>query len=284
MSSSGPSTFVEESVAIAPTWLQGPVGQSILLSMAIQYDGLASAAEAAIYAGLPGVAPTDALPWACADRQIDPGPNESTTHLEGRLGQWLVRSRYYGTPTGIILALLGYTDPNYPDHPHRQQHAAVRVDCQHHDLEHVQRRDRSLLHGRVSPDASGTDPQDASQLELGWPVRPVDRRPRMVASVGYHPVHGRHAVARIYRDTRRRFHARRQHDARMGRIAERSPVATEPHQEVASGAQYGAKHHCVLRFDSVRPVLVVRIVHASGWSLWPLEQGVYLDCARGVHI
>lgn len=114
MSSSGPSTFVEESVAIAPTWLQGPVGQSILLSMAIQYDGLASAAEAAIYAGLPGVAPTDALPWACADRQIDPGPNESTTHLEGRLGQWLVRSRYYGTPTGIMLALLGYTDPSYP--------------------------------------------------------------------------------------------------------------------------------------------------------------------------
>ena len=114
MSSSGPSTFLEESVAISPTWLQGPTGQAILLPMAIQYDALASAAEAAIYAGLPGVAPADALPWAAADRQITPGPNESQQHFTGRLNQWLTRSRYYGTPTGVLLALLGYTDPAYP--------------------------------------------------------------------------------------------------------------------------------------------------------------------------
>ena len=114
MSSSGPSTFVEEGVAIAPTWLQGPTGQAIMLPMHVQYDALASAAEAAIYAGLPGVAPADALPWASADRQIDQGPNESDSHFTGRLSQWLPRSRYYGTPTGVLLALLGYTDPLYP--------------------------------------------------------------------------------------------------------------------------------------------------------------------------
>jgi hypothetical protein len=115
MSSSGaPWPFVDESDAISPTWLNGPVGKAIRFSMSVQYDTLASAAEAAIYAGLPGIAPADALPWACADRQIDPGPNESQQHLEGRLGQWLTRSQFYGTPTGVLLALLGYTDPNYP--------------------------------------------------------------------------------------------------------------------------------------------------------------------------
>ena len=115
MSSSGPSTFVEESDAISPTWLNGPTRKAIRLPMAIPVRRLASAAEVRhIYAGLPGVAPADALPWAAQDRQIDPGPNESQKHFEGRLSQWLTRSRYYGTPTGVLLALLGSTDPLYP--------------------------------------------------------------------------------------------------------------------------------------------------------------------------
>jgi hypothetical protein len=107
-------SFTDESDAISPTFWQGPVGSRIRYSMAIQYNALATAVQGCIYAGLPSLAPPDAIQWAAADRQIDPGPKESQAHFAGRLQQWLTRSAFYGTPTGVLLALRGYTHPAGP--------------------------------------------------------------------------------------------------------------------------------------------------------------------------
>lgn len=97
---------------ISPTWLNGSVSGSFMYSMAILFDALSDGASYAVRARFLTIAPPDALTWFQQDRQIDPGPNESTSSFTARLLIWLDLWRLAGTDFSILLALLAYLTPN----------------------------------------------------------------------------------------------------------------------------------------------------------------------------
>lgn len=101
------SRFRDMSDEISPTWLNGPVGQRYRYSMAVLWDALADASGYAVLSRFPLRTSPDAYPIMGADRQIDQGFSESGTSYANRLIQWLDLWRAAGSPTGVMLAILG---------------------------------------------------------------------------------------------------------------------------------------------------------------------------------
>lgn len=108
------TTFRDSGYAMSPTWLKSYWSSRFLYSLWVMYDALADSAGYAILARFPSRAPDDALPWISRDRQIAPGPNETTTSLRARLIQWLDLWRHAGSSTGLLLALRAYLYPLLP--------------------------------------------------------------------------------------------------------------------------------------------------------------------------
>lgn len=105
------TTFRDQAFVLSPTYLQGPWGTKWIYTHAVILDGIADGVAYANLAGLPTVAPADALPWITLDRQIDQGPNESSDSFRLRLRQWLDLWRVAGSPRAILRAVTSYLTP-----------------------------------------------------------------------------------------------------------------------------------------------------------------------------
>lgn len=105
------SAFRDYARAISPTSLQGPNGQRLMFTLAIEYDALADSAGYAVRFRFPSLAPDDALPYLALDRQIDRGPNESRASYVQRLIEWLDLWRTAGSQRAILNALSAYLLP-----------------------------------------------------------------------------------------------------------------------------------------------------------------------------
>lgn len=115
MISSTPQTsnFRSMIAAISPTWLNGSVGGRYMYTMGLVFDGLADGASYAIRCRFPDFAPTDALQWLAADRQIDRGLHESEANYATRLRQWLDLWRYAGNTWSVLRALDSAITPDF---------------------------------------------------------------------------------------------------------------------------------------------------------------------------
>jgi hypothetical protein len=98
--------------SISPTALSGPVGQRFQYAMSVCLDGLSLAASYAIKARFPATCPPDAIPYLCADRQIQQGPNESLASVTTRLLEWLPIARITGNARSVLLGILSYFTPS----------------------------------------------------------------------------------------------------------------------------------------------------------------------------
>ena len=101
------SRFRDMSDAISATWWNGPNGQRFRYCESVLYDALADATGYAVISRFPSLAPPDAFSYLQSDRQIDQGFSEPNASFALRLRQWLDLWRAAGTPTGVMLALLG---------------------------------------------------------------------------------------------------------------------------------------------------------------------------------
>ena len=108
------TNFRDLSDTISPSYLLGPNGKRYRYSMSVMYDTLADAASFAVLARYPSKAPIDAFVWLAADRQIVQGFAESQASYIGRLQQSKDTWGFAGTPTGILLEMLGYLTPVQP--------------------------------------------------------------------------------------------------------------------------------------------------------------------------
>lgn len=109
------TTFVDEGQAISPTWLRAHWSSRVEYSLQVSFDALSDAAGYAIRAGLPSLAPVDALPWLAQDRQLQQGPGETNAAFVSRLQQWMDIWRHAGTSTGLMLALRSAVAPSTPE-------------------------------------------------------------------------------------------------------------------------------------------------------------------------
>jgi hypothetical protein len=110
----GTTDFSDMSDQLSPTFLLGPNGKAYRYSMSVLYRALADAAAYGVLFRFPDRAPADAFVWLASDRQIVQGFAESQVSYVGRLKQWLDTWGFAGTPTGMLLEMLGYCLPVLP--------------------------------------------------------------------------------------------------------------------------------------------------------------------------
>jgi hypothetical protein len=96
---------------VAPTALQGPVGQKYLDTMSVPWDALAAAGGYAVRLRYPFLASDDSLPWIAKDRLIQRGPSEGFTSYATRLTQWLDLWVHAGSAPAILLGVASFFLP-----------------------------------------------------------------------------------------------------------------------------------------------------------------------------
>jgi len=106
------TTYKDEHLALAPSWLRGRTGEAWLRAEGDAKDAFMQRARYGVRARFISVAPSDALPAIGEERQLARGPTDTDATYAARLvaawDLWL----WAGTPTGILRALgvLGYWD------------------------------------------------------------------------------------------------------------------------------------------------------------------------------
>lgn len=109
------ATFRDSILAIAPPWLKGRVGGTILYVTGTMVDALGDWLRHGIYARFPDTAPPDAIGYIGNDRGIDRGPSEESSSYRPRLRQAAVTWKNAGggrtVLTQIAAYLTGIADP-----------------------------------------------------------------------------------------------------------------------------------------------------------------------------
>jgi hypothetical protein len=97
--------------AIAPPWLQGPVGARWLAAFGGQKDVHVQRTREAVFARLPTLAPVDAVPYIGDERSIVQGAAESLAAYRQRLVEAWPAWQLAGTAWGILaqLSAQGYS-------------------------------------------------------------------------------------------------------------------------------------------------------------------------------
>jgi hypothetical protein len=111
----GATDFSDTSDKLSPTFLLGPNGKAYRYAMSLMYRALADAAAYGVLFRFPDRAPSDAIAFMSADRQMVQGFAESQASFASRAKQWLDVWGFAGTPTGILLEELGYCLPALPE-------------------------------------------------------------------------------------------------------------------------------------------------------------------------
>lgn len=95
-----------------PTWLNGYWGSRYMYPLGVALDIFADAAEFAVKARFPDLAPPDAFTFFAQDRQIDRGFIEPLESYRVRLKKWLDLWRRAGSAESVMVALASYIFPN----------------------------------------------------------------------------------------------------------------------------------------------------------------------------
>lgn len=93
--------FSEYEVQRAPAWLRGEFGAGWLMSHGFLKDGLVEGARQATKARFLSVAPSDALPYAASDRQLERMPLDTDATWRARLVVAWDLWAYAGTRKGV---------------------------------------------------------------------------------------------------------------------------------------------------------------------------------------
>lgn len=93
--------YSEYEIQRAPAWMRGPFGSGWLEAHGLIKDGLVEAARQATKARLVTIAPSDALPYAASDRQLEQMPGSAEDAWRARLAAAWELWAWAGTEKGV---------------------------------------------------------------------------------------------------------------------------------------------------------------------------------------
>jgi hypothetical protein len=106
------SDFETHQLATAPPWMRKNWWATWLAAHGVYKDALVEGAKLAVKARFVHVAPSDALPYAASERNLEVAPGEAETAFRTRLVTAWEQWQWAGTKKGVVdaLALLGYAN------------------------------------------------------------------------------------------------------------------------------------------------------------------------------
>ena len=100
--------------AIAPTWLQGEVGEKYLYAQSVVVDATADRVLAGVHSYMPEKCDPSCLPYIGRDRSVIRGINETDASYAHRCKTAIYDWHFAGLGEGIMSSLLGYLSPSAP--------------------------------------------------------------------------------------------------------------------------------------------------------------------------